>query len=51
MGRKKRLKPEFDHQPTGVGGQLQARAGFLQPFGSLHNDDTKALSGKREGSG
>ena len=45
--RKPRLQAEVDQDAAGIGRELQAGAGFLQPFGLLQDDDAKALRGER----
>ena len=46
--RKPRLQAEVDQDAAGIGRELQAGAGFLQPFGLFQNDDAKALCRKRQ---
>ena len=43
-----RLQTEFDQHPAGIGRQLQAGAGFLEPLGLLQHDDAKTLRGERQ---
>ena len=42
------LQSEIDQDAAGIGRQLQAGAGFLQPLGLFQNDDAKPLSGERQ---
>ena len=46
--REPRLQAELDQDAAGIGRELQAGAGFLQPLGLFQHDDAKALCGERQ---
>jgi hypothetical protein len=48
VGGESRLQSEVDQYAAGVGGELQAGAGFLESLGLLKHDDAKTLSRERE---
>ena len=42
------LQPEIDQDARSVGRELNAGAGFLEPFGLFQHDDAKPVAGKGE---
>ena len=47
-GGQPRLQPEIDQHTAGIGRELQAGAGFFQPFGLFKDNDTKSPGCQRQ---
>lgn len=48
MGPQPVAEPEIEQQARGIGRELNAGAGLLEPLGLLQNDDTETASRQRQ---